>query len=102
MFDSINPRDEAARCRRLARSMSDPRTVEELTNLAEEYDAQAEAAERQQGLSEPLQVEEAGGEVAVTGPARMAGSLSPEAARATGERMLEAAREAERSNTDPS
>lgn len=94
MSGRLNFRDEAARCRRLAKSMTDPRTVRELTELAEDYDTKAEAEERQAGLREPLAVKPVDGEVAILGPARLAGSLAPDAAIETAERLIEAGHEA--------
>jgi PAS domain S-box-containing protein len=38
---AANLRDEAARCRRLARSMGDQQTAETLARMAEEYEAEA-------------------------------------------------------------
>ena len=39
-------REQAQRCRRLAREVSDRRTAQALTELAFDYDRQAEALER--------------------------------------------------------
>lgn len=39
-------RADAEKCRRLARGVADRRTVESLLDLAETYDAEAEAIER--------------------------------------------------------
>lgn len=94
MSGRLNFRDEAARCRRLAQSMTDPRTVRELTELADGYEARAKEEERQAGLREPLAVAAVDGEVAILGPARLAGSLAPDAAIETGERLIEAGHEA--------
>lgn len=106
MSGRLNFRDEAARCRRLAASMTDPHTVRELTELAEDYEARAKAEDRQAGLREPLAVKPVDGEVAILGPARLAGSLAPDVAIETGERLIDAGRQAlksggERQGLDP-
>ena len=45
-MDSVNRyRDEADRCRRLARMINDPQAVDDLTTLAAELEAKATAAE---------------------------------------------------------
>ena len=43
MAQSFNPREQADRCRRLARSTNDAVTQERLFKLAAEYEAQADA-----------------------------------------------------------
>ena len=106
MSGPLSFKEEAARCRRLARSMTDQHTICELTKLAEAYEAKALAEDRQAGLREPLAVQPIDGEVVVNGPARLAGSLAPDAAIETGERLIEAGHESlgpsgDRSDADP-
>ena len=44
-MDSVHYRDKAQQCRRLARDVTARDVAERLTALAEEYEAEAEAAE---------------------------------------------------------
>ena len=44
-MDSVHYREKAQQCRRLARDVTARDVAERLTALAEEYDAEAEAAE---------------------------------------------------------
>lgn len=94
MSGPINFRDEAARCRRLETYMTDPRVIRELEKLADDYEGKAATEDRQVGLREPLAIKPVDGEVAILGPARLAGSLAPDAAIETGERLIEAGHEA--------
>ncbi|MDO9337348.1 MAG: hypothetical protein Q7T61_13175 [Caulobacter sp.] len=44
-MDSAHYREKAQQCRRLAKDVTAPDVIERLTSLAEEYDAEAEAAD---------------------------------------------------------
>ena len=48
---------------------------------------------------EPLVVRESNGEVVITGPGAMAAALTPNAAEATAQKMIEAAQEARKNRT---
>lgn len=45
--DAAFLREQACRCRRLARDISTPDVVEILTSMADDYDARADALEKQ-------------------------------------------------------
>jgi hypothetical protein len=100
MASSLTPREEAARCRRLALAITDSSAARELMQLAEEYEAKAAVDERQAGTCEPFRIEEVDGEIAMLGPNRLAGSLAPKAALETGERLIFAARAALEADKD--
>jgi hypothetical protein len=56
MAQSFHLREQADRCRRLARSTNDLVTQERLRELAGEYDAQAEAQDAAEGDAPALRV----------------------------------------------
>jgi len=90
-------RREAQRCRRLARSISDAKATAALLGLASDYEKKAELLQkdRHAARDESPRVEAVDGEVAIIGPARLAGSLTPGAARSTGANLIEVAEQAE-------
>ena len=44
--DEFDPREQAERCRRLARSVTDQRTLDTLNAMASEYEERARGGER--------------------------------------------------------
>jgi hypothetical protein len=58
MAQSFYLREQADRCRRLARSTNDLVTQERLRKLAGEYDAQAEAQDAEEGNAPALRGED--------------------------------------------
>ena len=62
MAQSFHLREQADRCRRLARSTNDLVTQERLRELAGEYDAQAEAQDAAEGDAPALREARRGGD----------------------------------------